>query len=147
MKRTDAKAIIKGIYPFIGLRAKTMADARNLMEGTRKYTSNLKDRDKTKEYIGRGSGSGFTCVDELHNQFIDLNKTDGKWENRIVENKFIESWKDTTNLEEIKEWKEGKEDICLRLFVKSEGADEYVCMGFFYRSGSSNYGILWSRVD
>lgn len=145
MKKTEAKAKLKGIQSFKQHRFKTITDGRNIIENTRKYTSKPRDKNTTKEYIGRISE--FICEDGLHNRFIDLSKTDGKFTSIFQDGTFIETWKDTSKEEEIAEWKEGEKDLLIRLFLKSEGSDDFVCMGMYYYAGSSKAGILWKCID
>jgi hypothetical protein len=122
---------------------KTMAHGRNFIEKTTNYTSNLKD--KTKIYIGRGSKAGFICKDGLYNQFIDLTKSDGKWTNKLIGDRFLETWKDTSRSEEIEEWMRGKKGMIIRLFVKDDKEPSYICKGIYYYSGRSENGVLWTK--
>ena len=129
----------------IGKKFRSMAEGRNFIEGTNEYTSNM--RDQTKKYIGRGSKAGFICENGIYNQFIDMSKTDGKWTNKFIEDRFIETWKDTSRLDDILEWKKGKKGMIIRLFVKDIGSNVYIGKGIYKHSGSSNNGVLWSRLD
>ncbi len=122
---------------------RTMADGRNFIEKTNEYTSDMKD--STKKYMGRGSKAGFICKDNIYNQFLDFTKTDGKWSNQFIGDKFIETWKDPSRSEEINEWMEGKRGMIIRLFVKEEGNPFYEGKGLYYYSGRSENGVLWSK--
>lgn len=129
----------------IGKKFRSMAEGRNFIDDTNEYTSNM--RDHTKKYIGRGSKAGFICENGIYNQFIDMSKTDGKWTNKFIEDRFIETWKDTSRLDDILEWKKGKKGMIIRLFVKDIGSNVYIGKGIYKYSGSSNNGVLWSRLD
>ena len=138
----------KRLEDYRGREFKTMAQARNVITKTTKYTSSLKEAkaDPAKEYVGRGSGAGFECENGLYNQFIDLSKQDGKWTNEFIEDMFLETWKDSSRTEEIEEWKQGKRNLAIRLFVKEIGSKIYRGYGLFYRAGSSQNGVLWRQV-
>ena len=124
-------------------RFRTIADGRNFIEKTTEYTSNLKDKDKT--YMGRGSKAGFICKDNIYNQFLDLSKSDGKWTNKLIGDKFIETWKDVTRKDEIDEWMQGKKGMIIRLFIKDEASPFYIGKGIYYYSGRSENGVLWTK--
>jgi len=134
---------LEKLETFKGKKFKSMAGGRNAIEKTTQYTSNMRDKDKT--YIGRGSKAGFICENGLYNQFIDLNKEDGKWNNTLVDNLFIESWKDSSREDEILEWQAGKKDLTIRLFVKDIGSKVYEGYGIYNYSGKSQNGVLWKR--
>ena len=144
MKLEDISDSIKRQPQYLGSKFRTMADGRNAIENTKEYTSNM--RDTTKKYYGRGGAGGFICTYGIYNQFIDLAKTDGNWDNRFIGEKFIESWKNTTEIDEIEEWKAGKKDMLIRLFVKEIGSSDYVGKGIYYYSGSSQTGVMWSHL-
>ena len=134
---------LEKLETFRGKRFKSMAEGRNAIEKTTQYTSNMRDNDKT--YIGRGSKAGFICENGLYNQFIDLSKEDGKWNNTLVDDLFIESWKDSSREDEILEWQNGKKDLTIRLFVKGVGSKVYEGYGIYSYSGKSQNGVLWKR--
>lgn len=144
MKIEEISDVIKSLPQYIGTRVRTMAAGRNLIEKTTKYTSNMKDPSHT--YFGRGGSGGFICEYGIYNQFIDLAKTDGKWDNRFIGDKFIESWKNPTQLEEIAEWKEGKKNLIIRLFIKDINSSDYVGRGIYYHAGSSQTGVMWNLL-
>ena len=123
----------------------TMAHARNVIEDTKEYTPIMTEKDKT--YFGRGCKSGFFCKDGIYNQFIDLNKNDGKWSNVFTDDKFIESWKDSSKKEEIANWKNSKKGLIIRLFVKTNQAPYYLGYGIYYYVGTSDTGVLWKKMS
>lgn len=125
-------------------RFRSMAEGRNFVDKTNIYTSNM--RDSTKKYMGRGSKAGFICKDGIYNQFIDMSKTDGKWTNRFIDNRFIETWKDISRKEDIEQWKSGKKGLVIRLFVKEEDSNYYEGFGMYKYSGSSENGVLWTKL-
>ena len=134
---------LEKLETFRGKKFKSMAEGRNAIEKTTQYTSNMRDNDKN--YIGRGSKAGFICENGLYNQFIDLSKEDGKWNNTLVDDLFIESWKDSSREDEILEWQAGKKDLTIRLFVKDVGSKVYEGYGIYNYSGKSQNGVLWKR--
>ena len=134
---------LEKLETFRGKKFKSMAEGRNAVEKTTQYTSNMRDKNKT--YIGRGSKAGFICRDGIYNQFIDLSKDDGKWNNTLVDDMFIESWKDSSREDEILKWQAGKKDLTIRLFVKDIGSNEYEGYGIYKWSGKSQNGVLWKR--
>lgn len=138
----------KKLEGYRGREFKTMAAAKNVIMKSNIYTSSLKDAKENpkKVYVGRGSGAGFMCGNELYNQFIDLAKDDGKWSNDFVEDKFLETWKDSSRTEEIEEWKHGKQNLAIRLFVKERDSKIYKGYGIYYRVGYSQNGVLWRRL-
>ena len=145
MSEVLIKIIESNIPGLIGKKFRSMAEGRNFIEKTDRYTSNM--RDTNKLYIGRGSKAGFICEHGIYNQFIDMSKGDGKWTNRIMDDKFIETWKDTSRIEDISKWKEGKKEMVIRLFIKDIGSNLYVGHGIYKYTGSSNNGVLWSRIN
>jgi hypothetical protein len=144
MKLEDISDEIKNLPDFIGAGFRTMAEGRNIIENTKEYTSNMKD--STKTYYGRGGNGGFICKHGMYNQFIDLSKEDGKWDNRFIDDKFIESWKNHHDSDEIAIWKEGKRDMIIRLFVKDIGDSKYMGRGIYYYSGASHTGVMWTLL-
>ena len=134
---------LEKLETFRDKKFKSMAEGRNAIEKTSQYTSNMRDKDKT--YIGRGSKAGFICENGLYNQFIDLSKEDGKWNNTLVDDLFIESWKDSSREDEILEWQAGKKDLTIRLFVKDIGSKVYEGYGIYNYGGKSQNGVLWKR--
>lgn len=138
----------KRIEDYRGREFKTMAAAKNTITKSTIYTSSLKKAKENPKlfYVGRGSGAGFKCKNGLYNQFIDLAKEDGKWTNEFVNNMFLETWKDSSRTEEIEEWKQGKLNMAIRLFVKEKDSKVYKGYGIYYRSGSSQSGVLWRRL-
>jgi hypothetical protein len=103
-------------------------------------------KDSTKKYYGRGGAGGFICKHGIYNQFIDLAKQDGKWDNRFIDDRFIESWKNPNEDCDISEWKAGKKDMIIRLFVKDEGESKYMGRGIYYYNGFSQTGVMWSML-
>jgi hypothetical protein len=144
MKLEDISQEIKNLPTYIGTGFRTMAEGRNIIENTKEYTSNMKD--STKKYYGRGGAGGFICKHGIYNQFIDLSKQDGKWDNRFIGDRFIESWKNPNDVEEIDEWKEGKKDMIIRLFIKEVSESKYMGQGIYYYNGSSQTGVMWSLL-
>lgn len=144
MKYEDISDEIKNLPSYIGVGFRTMAEGRNIIENTKIYTSNMKD--STRTYYGRGGAGGFICSHGVYNQFIDLAKQDGKWDNRFIDNKFIESWKNPTELDDIDIWKSGKIDMIIRLFIKDTGESKYAGKGIYYYSGSSQTGVMWTLL-
>ena len=126
-------------------RFRSMAEGRNCIEQTTEYTSNMRDSSKT--YVGRGSKAGFICKDGIYNQFIDMSKTDGKWTNRFIDNRFIETWKNPSKREAIDEWMNAKKDMVIRLFVKQVDSKYYEGVGIYRYSGHSDTGVLWTKLD
>lgn len=144
MKYEDISDEIKSLPSYIGAGFRTMAEGRNIIENTKEYTSNMKD--STKKYYGRGGAGGFICKHGIYNQFIDLAKQDGKWDNRFIDDRFIESWKNPNEDGDISEWKAGKKDMIIRLFVKDEGESKYMGRGIYYYNGFSQTGVMWSML-
>lgn len=137
--------IEKEYNSFENRRFRTMAQGRNTIEKTTIYTSNMRDKEKT--YVGRGSKAGFICENGIYNQFIDLEKDDGKWSNVFIKDNFIETWKDTSRKEDIQEWKHNKKGMVIRLFVKTREAPYYMGYGIYYYVGSSENGVLWKKLN
>ena len=145
MKATDISDEIKNLPSFSGVEFRTMAEGRNIIENTKEYTSNMKDT--TRKYYGRGGAGGFICKHNIYNQFIDLSKQDGNWDNRFIGDKFIESWKTSSETDDIAEWKKGKIDMIIRLFVKDIGDSKYTGKGIYYYNGSSQTSVMWSLLN
>ena len=145
MKATDISDEIKNLPSFSGVGFRTMAEGRNIIENTKEYTSNMKDT--TRKYYGRGGAGGFICKHNIYNQFIDLSKQDGNWDNRFIGDKFIESWKTSSETDDIAEWKKGKIDMIIRLFVKDIGDSKYAGKGIYYYNGSSQTSVMWSLLN
>ena len=95
----------------------------------------------------RGGAGGFICKHNIYNQFIDLSKQDGNWDNRFIGDKFIESWKTSSETDDIAEWKKGKIDMIIRLFVKDIGDSKYTGKGIYYYNGSSQTSVMWSLLN
>jgi hypothetical protein len=104
-------------------------------------------KDATRKYYGRGGAGGFICKHNIYNQFIDLSKQDGNWDNRFIGDKFIESWKNPSEIDDIAEWKNGKLNMIIRLFVKDIGESKYMGKGIYYYNGSSQTGVMWSLLN
>jgi hypothetical protein len=145
MRESEIPEKIRIAKSFLGIGFRTMADGRNAIENTRAYTSDMKD--SSKKYYGRGGNGGFICENGMYNQFIDLAKQDGKWDNRFIGNKFIESYKVQVDSDELASWKGGKRDMIIRLFIKEIGGSKYVGRGIYYYSGSSQTGVMWTQLN